>query len=93
MAKVSRRVPMSVLVGAKRKCCAQATLLQEKVVSTQHFLFLIRENLQKGPNMVSLNSAEVNFIAYGWDEDNKAAMSLRCFVLRNHSWENEKMRL
>ena len=43
--------------------------------------------------MVSLNSAEVNFIAYGWDEDNKAAMSLRCFVLRNHSWENEKMRI
>jgi len=34
--------------------------------------------------MVSLNSAEVN---------NKAAMSLRCFVLRNHSWENEKMRI
>lgn len=29
--------------------------------------------------MVSLNSAEVNFIAYGWDEDNKAAMSLRFF--------------
>lgn len=43
--------------------------------------------------MVSLNSAEVNFIAYGWDEDNKAAMSLRCFVARNHSWENEKMRI
>ena len=31
--------------------------------------------------MVSLNSAEVNFIAYGWDEDNKAAMSLRRFFL------------
>ena len=35
--------------------------------------------------MVSLNSAEVNFIAYGWDEDNKAAMSLRRFFVYGHN--------
>ena len=46
--------------------------------------------------MVSLNSAEVNFIAYGWDEDNKAAMSLRCFIHKNacenyvRAWREKK---
>jgi len=64
-----------------RENVAHRQLFCKKTSSSRNiFLFLIRENLQKGPNMVSLNSAEVNFIAYGWDEDNKAAMSLRFFL-------------